>query len=315
MAPSLPWVEPARTFLGATADWEKSRVVLVGAPLDVTSSFRPGTRFAPQRIREVSVGLEEYSLLFDRSLRQAALFDAGDLLLAPGAVGPSLDRVEECVAWLAAQGKKVALLGGEHLLTYAAVRGLAAAYEGLIVLHWDAHADRRQEYLGQELSHATVMHLVARLGIPLYQMGIRSLAPEEVAAVRPLLRRPALPPANRGDNPVPGGQAGSEDVSGGLYLEDLLAGLWAVLPALRSRPVYLSCDIDVLDPAYAPGTGTPEPGGVTPGEIFRAVGHLPGVNLVGFDLVEVNPLVDVGDCTSLLAAKITRELILACSLT
>jgi agmatinase len=288
LPPALPWVEPGHAFLGATAAWEDSRTVLVGVPLDATASFRPGARFAPRRIRQMSDGLEEYSLRLGRTLAEAGLYDAGDLLLAPGAVAPSLGRIEECVAWLAARGKRVALLGGEHLLTYPAVKALARAFPGLVVLQWDAHADRRPEYLGEEMSHATVMHLVDRLGVPVYQMGIRSRAAEELAAVRPLL----------------GG-------CGPIFPEEVAAGMAQVLPELRGRPLYLSCDIDVLDPAYAPGTGTPEPGGVAPREIFAAIGHLRGLNLVGFDVVEVNPLVDVGDCTSLLAAKIVRELVLA----
>lgn len=312
MPARLPLVEPGGAFLGATATWENSKVVLVGVPLDVTTSFRPGTRFAPRRIRQVSEGLEEYSLLFDRTLAEAGLYDAGDLTLTPGEVAESLARIEECVSRLAEERKRVALLGGEHLLTYPAVKALSKFFPDLAVIQWDAHADLRQDFLGAVFSHATVMHLVDRLGVPIYQMGIRSVAPEEAAVVR----------ARRRDNPLRGSRAGGEGSpaqpgntpgrpAGAFFAEEVVAGLGQVLPELEGRPIYVTCDIDVLDPAYAPGTGTPEPGGVTPREIFAAIGYLRRLKVVGFDVVEVNPMVDVGDCTSLLAAKIVRELLLS----
>lgn len=299
----LPGVRPAGAFLGATADWEESRAVLVGVPLDVTTSFRPGTRFAPDRIRQISEGLEEYSLGFDRSLAEAGLYDAGNLDLTPGEVCLSLDRIETCVGRLVEAGKKIALLGGEHLLTYPVVKALGRIFPDLVVIQWDAHADLRPDYFGAGFSHATVMHLIRGLGLPVFQMGIRSVAPEEVGVVRSLRRGAARENHAAQVRPPRGG-------SGALFVDEVVSALREIEPELAGRPVYLTFDIDVLDPAYAPGTGTPEPGGVTPREIFTAIECLRRLNLVGFDVVEVNPLVDSGDCTSLLAAKIVRELVL-----
>lgn len=305
MVGPLPWVEPGGSFLGALATWENSKVALVGIPLDVTTSFRPGTRFAPSRIRQVSVGLEEYSLLFDRHLAEAGLFDAGDLTLPPGELTVSLKRIEECVSRLAEERKIVALLGGEHLLTYAAVKALSKFFPDLAVIQWDAHADLRPDYLGAAFSHATVMHLVRGLGLPVFQLGVRSVAPEEAQTVHLLRRAAGCHEDAKGTGP-----SGERGPAGGLFVGEIVAGLKQILSELRGRPIYLTCDIDVLDPAYAPGTGTPEPGGVAPQEIFAAIGCLQGLRLVGFDVVEVNPMVDFGDCTSLLAAKIVRELLL-----
>lgn len=311
MREQLPWVVPGATFLGATATWENSKAVLVGVPLDVTTSFRPGTRFAPRRIREISEVLEEYSLFLDRALSEVGIYDAGDLVLTPGEVAESLARIEECVSRLAEKHKKVALLGGEHLLTYPTVKALSKFFPDLAVIQWDAHADLRPEYLGAIFSHSTVMHLIGQLGVPIYQMGIRSVALEEAAIVRSLRRDD-----NPGSSPVEGQRTRAQRsntpgrLASAFFGEEVVAGLGQVLPELEGRPIYVTCDIDVLDPAYAPGTGTPEPGGVTPREIFAAIGYLRRLKVVGFDVVEVNPIVDWCDCTSLLAAKIVRELLL-----
>lgn len=297
----LPPTVPGGRFLGASASWETSRVVLVGVPLDVTVTYRPGTRFAPARIRQVSEALEEYSLRLNRSLSEIGLGDAGDLVLAPGEVEASLARVEECAIRVAEEGRRAAFLGGEHLLTYAVVKGLLKVYPDLAVLHWDAHADLRSDYMGREFSHATVMRMVAGLGVPLYQMGVRSLAPEEVDFLRAFYGLPSS-----------GGLEGRylKPGCGGFFPEEILSGMEQVLAELERRPVYLSLDVDVLDPAFAPGTGAPEPGGIAPPEVFRAIELLRRLDVVGFDLVEVNPLVDVADCTALLAAKMVRELLL-----
>lgn len=286
----VPWVRPTNGFLGAK-DGKAGQAVLLGVPLDVTCSFRPGARFGPGRIREVSDGLEEYSWRLERELSQLEFIDIGDLDMIPGNVEQSLARIEQSMTRLIERGCKIAVLGGEHLLTFPVVKTLKQRFTDLVVIQWDAHADRRTDYLGQELSHASVMHLIGALGIPVYQMGVRSIASEELDEVKAL---------QNGELP------------GAFFTEEVLSPLIQVLPELRDRPVYLSCDIDVIDPAFAPGTGAPEPGGVAPREIFEAVVRLGDLNLVGFDVVEVNPMVDAGDCTSLLAAKLVRELLLTC---
>ncbi|MGB9887479.1 MAG: agmatinase [Moorellales bacterium] len=295
-------IKQSGRFLGANAGWEEARVVLVGVPLDDTVSFRPGTRLAPSRIREVSESLEEYSLRLDRSLEEVGPYDAGDLELVPGSTVENLERIEGCAAWVLESGKNLAVIGGEHLLTYGVIRALIKHYPDLVVLQWDAHADLRSEYQGARFSHATVMRRVRELGVPVYQVGIRSVAPEEREPVRELRAQPVL---------LSQGQPVSDKKQGAIWTEDLAAPVGELVSRLKGRPVYLSLDIDVVDPGYAPGTGCPEPGGVAPREVLQAIERLQELDLVGFDLVEVNPMVDAGDCTSFLAAKLIRELLLA----
>ena len=272
-------------FMRARDDYGTARAVLFGAPMDYTASFRPGSRLAPQQIRAVSFGLEEYSPHLERELGQVPFYDAGDLELPHGNVAARLNLVQDLAAAVAEAGKIPVMLGGEHLVSWPAIAALYARYPDLAVLHWDAHADMRAQYEGERYSHATVMRLVAdRLGGGnLYQCGIRSGAREEWAYA-----------------------AGHTHI----FPYEVAAPLRQVLPALRHRPVYVTLDIDVVDPAFAPGTGTPEPGGVSSGEIIQAVHLLAGLRLVGFDLVEVAPVYDQSERTSLLAAKIIRELLL-----
>lgn len=273
-------------FLAADTPPHEARFVLVGVPLDHTTSFRPGTREAPARIRQVSEGLESFSPRWNCDLSQVGLADAGDLELPWGDVPTSLELVRRCVAQWAAPGRTVVLVGGEHLLTLPAVQALADRYPGLRVVQLDAHLDLRDEYLGQRLSHATVMRRVAeRVGLEaIAGVGVRSGVPEEWALWRKTHR-----------------------VDGGSFLEQVRQ----LLPWLDGHPFYLTVDIDVVDPAFAPGTGTPEPGGPAASELLEAVGLLAACRPVGMDLVEVCPARDPSDQTSLLAAKVIREALCA----
>lgn len=263
----------------------------MGVPLDVTTSFRPGTRFGPARIRAVSDGLEDYSPIQDKSLLDVPFYDAGDVDLAPGSVGGALDAIEAAVADVVGRGQLPIILGGEHLLTLATVRGVLRHVPDLVVVQFDAHADLRDDYLREKLSHATVMRRVTELIGPerLYQLGIRSGAAEEFRFGREHTRFHPLPL---------GGSSPS--------LAELAE---RVAEAVGQRPVYITVDIDVIDPGYAPGTGTPEPDGVRPGELLRALLALRRLRVVGLDVVEVCPPQDASDVTSLLAAKIVREAI------
>lgn len=272
-------------FMGSAADYGPAGLILVGAPLDLTVSFRPGTRFAPQQIRQVSPGLEEYSVYLDRDLRDCCFYDAGDIALPPGNLEESMRRIRRVIARLLADGKFPLTLGGEHLISLAVLQEVARIHRDLAVLVFDAHTDLRPHYLGEAYSHATVMRHVAELvgGVSLYQFGIRSGTKEEFAFAREHTH---------------------------LYLREVTAPLREVAPQLGDRPVYVSLDIDVVDPAYAPGTGAPEPGGCDAGEIIQAVHLLRGLRVVGFDLVEVSPPYDPAGQTALLAAKLVREAIL-----
>ena len=273
-------------FLAAHWPPEQARFVLVGVPMDHTTSFRPGTREAPARIRQVSEGLESYSPRWQTDLEEERVADAGDLPLPWGDVPGSLELVRRCVSDLAAEGRCVILLGGEHLLTLGALQALAPRYPGLRVVQLDAHLDLRDEYLGQRLSHATVMRRAAELvGLErIAALGVRSGVQEE------WLLRARTRPVGEGS---------------------LLEQVRRVLPWVQGQPFYLTVDIDVADPAFAPGTGTPEPGGVSAAELLEAVGLLAACGPVAMDVVEVCPPRDTSDVTALLAAKLIREAICA----
>lgn len=265
---------------------EGCRVVLVGAPMDWTVSFRPGSRFGPAAIRGVSDGVEEYSVYLDRSLEDVAFYDAGDLVLPFGNARAGLESIEAAAADLWAEGRFPFFLGGEHLISLGVLRAASRRHPGLAVLHWDAHADLRPGYMGETESHASVMRRVLEEcpGITLFQMGIRSGTADEFAFAR---ERTRLTPF------------------------EVVEPLRRALPELAGRPVYLSLDIDVVDPAFAPGTGTPEPGGITSRELLDAIHLLRGLNLVGCDLVEVSPPYDASQRTAVLAAEVAREIILS----
>ncbi|MEW6448879.1 MAG: agmatinase [Bacillota bacterium] len=272
-------------FLGAGADYAAARVVLIGAGLDATVCFRAGTREGPAAVRRFSQCLEEYSLRLDRDIREAALCDLGDLDLPFGSVEKALSHIERAAGRIISDGKIPVFLGGEHLITLPVIAAVHSRHPEVAVLHFDAHADLRDEYLGVRLSHATVMRRVAELLGPgrVYQFGIRSADREEV-------------------------QFAGENTR--MHLYQVGEPLQDVYSEVFKRPVYVTLDIDVVDPAYAPGVGTPEPGGIGPAELIEAVYRLAGLNVVGFDVVEVNPVYDPGGLTPLLAAKVIREIVL-----
>lgn len=281
----LELVEKSHDYMGSKSNYEQAKLVLVGAPMDFTTSYRPGTRMGPQQIRSVSYGLEEYSVYLDKDLNQCQYYDAGDVVIPFGNVTAGLNNIGQTVKQILLDGKIPLLMGGEHLVSLPAILQVAERYPNLAVLHFDAHADLREHYLGETNSHATVIRRVADLigGNNIYQFGIRSGTREEFQYAR------------RHTN---------------MYVDELLAPLAELIPKLQGRPVYITLDIDVVDPAYAPGTGTPEPGGCTAGEIIRAVHMLAPLKVVGMDLVEVSPVLDPSERTAILAAKLIREAIL-----
>lgn len=272
-------------FLGSGASASDAVALILGAPFDGTTSFTPGTRFGPNRIREASIGLETYSPALDRSLEHVPICDLGDLELPFGDVPEALEQIEGALRSLMATGAFPVLLGGEHLVTLPAVRACHSLHRDLAVVQLDAHADLRDAYLGQEDSHATVMRRSGEVVGPdsVFQIGIRSGTREEFAFGRAR--------------------------SGG-FVQDVLEGARSAAERLRDRPVYLTIDIDVVDPAFAPGTGTPEPGGCSSSELLEAMSELLELNVVAMDVVEVNPMVDIGFTTSILGAKVVREGIL-----
>lgn len=276
-------------FIGSTDDYESAQTVLFGIPMDFTTSFRPGTRFGPARTREVSEGLETYSPYLDRDLNDIKFFDAGDVEVHFGNVTSSLENGKRMTEEILNDGKKPFMLGGEHLVSLPVIEAVAAKYPDLVVLHFDAHTDLRDEFWGEKLSHATVMKkAIDYLAEPsrLYQFGIRSGTAEEFAWARENLN---------------------------FYPFEVLTPFMQVRDSLEGRPIYVSIDIDVVDPAYAPGTGTVEPGGCTSNDILQVVHNLRGLDVVGFDIVELAPALDHSDITALLVAKLVREALLVIS--
>ncbi len=273
-------------FMGAHEDYEHAQAVLVGVPMDYTVSLRPGSRTGPQQIRTISYGIEEYSVYQDKSLEDCSFYDAGDITLPFGNVSKSLEMIEGVADKLFQDKKLPIFLGGEHLVTYPLIKACHKVYPDLVVLHFDAHADLRTEYEGEENSHATVMYKAAKLlgDKRLYQFGIRSGIKEEFTFAK-------------------------EHTN--MYVNEIFPALNTVVGQVKDKPIYITLDIDCVDPAFAPGTGTPEPGGCTSREIIEAILAMKDLNVVGMDIVEVSPLNDNSDITSVLGAKLVREALLA----
>lgn len=283
----FPHIERLSDYMGASDDYEASKAVLFGIGQDFTTSYRPGTRFGPGRIREASYGIEEFSYHSLATLADKTFFDLGDVSVIFGDPRASLDRGEQVARKIVQDGKLPFMMGGEHLVTVPCVRAVHAKYgDDLLLLQFDAHADLREDYLGNPLSHAAAMKRCLDF-LPaknLYQFGIRSGTAEEY-------------------------QMGKEQCN--LFPHEVLRPLQQVLPLLGNRPVYITIDIDVMDPAFAPGTGTPEPGGIHSREMIDAIMAMKGLNVVGFDVVEVAPGLDHSERTVVLGAKLIREAILA----
>jgi len=274
-------------FIGADKTFDEANVVIFGAPYDSTTSFRPGTRFGPAAVRSESFGIETYSPYLDRDLEtDARVHDAGDLELPFGAPDRALDMIEAKAAEILDAGKTPFLLGGEHLVTLGAVRAAVKRHPDLCIIHFDAHADLREDYLSVRLSHACVMRRCHDLlgDGRIWQFGIRSGTCEEFQFMRE-------------------GHVTTEPFS------------LKTLPSISfpsGTPVYLTVDLDVLDPSEFPGTGTQEAGGVRFTELMPAlVEILSRFNVVAMDNVELSPALDASGRSTALACKILREQLLA----
>ncbi|EPZ39033.1 Agmatinase [Anoxybacillus ayderensis] len=275
-------------FIKSHPNFEESQAVIYGMPMDWTVSYRPGSRFGPARIREVSIGLEEYSPYLDRELDEVKYFDAGDIPLPFGNAQRSLDIIEQFVDRILEAGKFPLGLGGEHLVSWPVMKAVYKKYPDLAIIHMDAHTDLREHYEGEPLSHSTPIRKIAELIGPknVYSFGIRSGMKEEFEWAK----------------------------QNGMYIAkfDVLEPLKEVLPTLAGRPVYVTIDIDVLDPAHAPGTGTVDAGGITSKELLAAIHAIArsDVRVVGADLVEVAPVYDHSEQTANTASKLVREMLL-----
>ena len=270
-------------FIGCESSYGEARLVMFGAPFDGTSSYRPGSRFAGSAIRNESYGIETYSPYLEKDLVDFHVFDAGELDLPIGNADEALERIEEAVSEIISDDKIPLMIGGEHLVTLGSIRALAKKYPDLNIVDFDAHADLRDDYLGEKLSHATVIRRSCELiKGKVYQFGIRSMTREEDLWAR-------------------------ENVVQRKYdfktLDDVISGL-------RGKPVYLTIDLDVLDPSIFPGTGTPEPGGVSFVDLISAVHHTADLDIVGCDVNELAPHYDSSGVSTIVACKVIRELIL-----
>ncbi len=273
-------------FIGCDHSFEGSHVVIFGAPFDGTSSYRPGSRFAPHKIRMDSYGLETYSPYLDKDLEDTAIHDAGDLDLVFGNKLIVLDTIKKYTNYLLKNEKKPLMIGGEHLVTLPAIEALYEKYKDLIVIHFDAHTDLRESYMGEELSHATVIKQIWNLlgDHKIYQFGIRSGLKEEFEwAIH--------------------GKHTFIDQYGYHQLQE-------ICEQLQDRPVYVTIDLDILDPSVFPGTGTPEPGGITFKEMLDIIQTLQSLNIVGADVVELSPDYDPTGVSTAVASKVIRELLL-----
>nr|WP_295971755.1 agmatinase [uncultured Bacillus sp.] len=276
-------------FIKSHPVYEESSIVIYGMPMDWTVSYRPGSRFGPGRIREVSIGIEEYSPYLDKDLADYRYFDAGDIPLPFGNAQKSLNLIEEFVDKVLADGKFPLGMGGEHLVTWPVIKAVYKKYPDLAIIHMDAHTDLREHFEGEELSHSTPIRKAAGLIGPtnVYSFGIRSGMKEEFEWAK--------------------------EVGLSIFKYDVHKPLQEVLPKLAGRPVYVTIDIDVLDPAHAPGTGTVDCGGITSRELLASIHEIAHseVNVVGADLVEVAPVYDHSEQTVNTASKLLREMLLS----
>lgn len=268
-----------RNWMGQNADYDSSDIVMLGMPFDGTVSYRSGSRFAPEMIRLASWGLETYSPYFDKDLQDVNFHDAGDLEFPLGNTYRSLELIKENVEAIYQDKKRFFGIGGEHLVTLPAIQALSKVYDNLAVVHFDAHTDLRREYLGEEMSHSAVMyHIGEIIGFEnIKQIGIRSGMKEEFDLMEKFKTRLTSPEA---------------------------------LDCLKGKNVFVSVDLDVLDPSIMSGTGTPEAGGLSFSELMSWFKKIKGLNIIGADVVELAPDYDASGVSTAVATKVIRELLM-----
>ncbi len=272
------------TFIGCDSEYKDSRIVIFGAPFDSTTSYRPGTRFASAAMRNESFGIETYSPYQDKDLLDVNVFDGGDLELCFGSPEQALHDIEDMTERILSDGKTPLMIGGEHLVTLGSVRAAVKKYPDLHIVHFDAHADLRDDYLGQKLSHACVMRRCHELvgDGRIFQFGIRSGDREEFRWGKDHVY------TNRFD----------------------FRNIDSLKERIGNKPVYFTLDLDVLDPSCFPGTGTPEAGGVSFTQLMKAIETVSVLNIVALDMNELSPMLDQSGASTALACKLLREILL-----
>lgn len=279
------------TFMSMDDSYEESKLVVFGAGFDGTTSNRPGTRFAASSMRTEFYGLETYSPILDLDMDDYKICDIGDLELSIGNTDTVLNEIYEGTKSIINDNKVPFMIGGEHLVTLPAFKAVHEKYNDLYVLHFDAHTDLREEYNNNENSHATVIKRIWDIvgDNKIFQFGIRSGTKEEFEFALKYKHT---------------------------YMETHTINTFKeAVNKLENKNIYLTIDLDVLDPSIFPGTGTPEPGGVTYKEfegIFKILKNS-NINLVGLDIVELSPDYDNTNVSTVTACKILRELALIVS--
>ena len=273
-------------FMACETPYKQAAAVLFSAPFDGTTSFRPGTRFAGGAIRRDSDGLETFSPYQNADLADCRVFDSGELDLPIGDVKGALAAIARRTKTILDDGKLPFMIGGEHLVTLGAFQTVYSAYPDVNIIHFDAHADLRDDYLGVKLSHACVLRRCHELTGDgrIFQFGIRSGDRSEFSW-------------------------GAGRVSTRLFDFE---GLEQTVQSLAGKPVYFTLDLDVLDPSVFPGTGTPEPGGVSFDALRRAATYVcRHARVVGCDVNELSPPYDQSGISVAAACKIIREMLIA----
>ncbi len=266
----------SKDFIGSCAKFNDAKTVLMGMPFDGTVTNRPGTRFAPQAIRLESIGIETYSPIFDKDLEDCKFFDAGDLDLPFGNARRVLDIIKENTEEIYKHGKKILGIGGEHLVTLAEIEALQGFYDNIAVIQFDAHTDLREEYLGENLTHSGVMKQIAKLiGFEnIAQIGIRSGEKEEFELMK------------------------THSTQKFHHQE---------LDKFKNKNIFITIDLDVLDPGIMSGVGTPEAGGLSYNELLGWLKYLSSFNIIGMDVVELAPDIDTTKNSTATACKLIRE--------
>ena len=269
----------SKDFIGANPDYENSKIVMLGMPYDCTCSNRAGCRFGPQAARLESIGIETYSVYFNREMDDTLFYDAGDLEYPFGNAARALNITEENVDCIYNDGKKLLGIGGEHLITLASVKSVLKKFDNLAVIQFDAHTDLRKQYLGEELTHSGVMYQIAELiGYEnIAQIGLRSGEKEEFDIVRKY---------------------------------STLKTKKEELDKFKDKNIFLTIDLDVLDPSLMSGVGTPEAGGLTYLELMDWIVYLKKFNIVGADIMELAPDIDITKTSTATACKLIREVLM-----
>lgn len=267
-------------------------IAVIGVPFDDATTYRPGSRFGPRSIRAASTLLKPYNPVLDSDLNSVNIVDYGDVATVPGYIERTFSAIEEEIQYVLEHGVTPAILGGDHSTTLPVLRAIAAEHGSVGLVQFDAHSDLWTEFFGENHNHGTTVHTAIEEGL---------IDPERSIRI--------------GDR---GGIYSEQDIemfeAAGIeyhtieeFTDEGVDAICDRIEAVTDGPTFATIDIDAVDPAFAPGTGTPMPGGMSSREILRLTRSLAGTELVGFDLVEVAPPYDDNNTTAILAANIVFE--------